>query len=141
VGFRPDADLGGRRVGLAWQASPTGFNAANKGLTADEAQRLIGLGAVSLDPADTGVADFADTAAIIETLDLVISIDSAVAHLAGAMGKPCWTLLPYIRCDWRWLQGRRDSPWYPSMRLYRQTRPRDWRETLDQVIADLASPG
>ncbi|MBS0331525.1 MAG: tetratricopeptide repeat protein [Proteobacteria bacterium] len=139
AGFRAEARWGGRRVGLAWQASPTGFNAAHKGLSRAEAGRLVGLGAISLDPADTGAADFADTAAIIETLDLVISIDSAVAHLAGAMGKPCWTLLPYIKCDWRWLRERTDSPWYPSMRLYRQTRPFDWTPTLDQVIADLAA--
>ncbi|MBS0362633.1 MAG: hypothetical protein JSR98_14750 [Proteobacteria bacterium] len=140
AGFRPDADLGGRRVGLVWQASPTGFNAANKGLAPVDAQRLLDLGAVSLHPEDTGAADFADTAAILETLDLVISIDTSVAHLAGAMGKPCWTLLPALKCDWRWLRGRSDSPWYPSLRLYRQSRPRDWASVIDWVIADLASP-
>lgn len=139
AGFRPHASLAGRRVGLVWQASATGLNAANKGLTPQDAQRLLDLGAVSLHPEDTGAADFADTAAIIETLDLVVSIDTAVAHLAGAMGKPCWTLLPFLKCDWRWLRDRADSPWYPSMRLYRQSRPGDWRETIDQVIADLAS--
>ena len=137
--FRPDANLGGRRVGLAWRASSTGFNALNKNLTPAAAQRLLDLGAISLDPQDTGAADFADTAAILETLDLVISIDTSVAHLAGAMGKPCWTLLPALKCDWRWLRDRSDSPWYPTMRLYRQVRPRDWVSVVDRVIADLTS--
>ena len=124
-------------VGLAWQASPTGFNAAGKGLSREAAQRLLDRGAISLHPEDTGASDFADTAAIIERLDLVISIDTSVAHLAGAMGKPCWTLLPYIHCDWRWLRERTDSPWYPSMKLYRKSRPQDWTETIDQVLRDL----
>jgi tetratricopeptide (TPR) repeat protein len=132
---------GGAQVGLAWQASPTGFNGANKGLPDAQARRLLDLGAISLHPEDTGAEDFADTAAIIEGLDLVISIDTSVAHLAGAMGKPCWTLLPALNCDWRWLRDRADSPWYPTMRLYRQTRPKDWTETLGQVIADLGAQG
>ncbi len=71
----------------------------------------------------------------------MISIDTAAAHLAGAMGKPCWTLLPYIHCDWRWLRDRRDSPWYPTMRLYRQTKPRDWSATVEEVLEDLAKSG
>ncbi|MDB5436486.1 MAG: tetratricopeptide 2 [Phenylobacterium sp.] len=124
-------------IGLVWQASPTGFNAANKGLPAKLAQRLLDRRAISLHPEDTGARDFADTAAIIARLDLVISIDTSVAHLAGAMGKPCWTLLPFIHADWRWLRGRTDSPWYPSLKLYRQTRPLDWSETVDQVLRDL----
>ena len=130
---------GGARAGLAWRASPTGFNARNKALPEPLARRLLDLGVISLDPADTGVADFADTAAIIEQLDLVISVDTSVAHLAGAMGKPCWTLLPRIHCDWRWLRDRDDSPWYPSMRLYRQAAPGDWTPVIDQVVADLAA--
>jgi len=123
--------------GLVWKASPTGFNALNKGLPDDLAQQFLARGAISLHPEDSGAADFADTAAIIERLDLVISIDTSVAHLAGAMGKPCWTLTPYTHCDWRWLRGRTDSPWYPSMRLYRQTKARDWTETVAQVLRDL----
>ncbi len=125
-------------IGLAWKASPTGFNGRNKTLPPEQAQRLFDLGVTSLDPDDTGVTDFADTAAIIEQLDLVISIDSAVAHLAGAMGKPVWTLLPYVNTDWRWLRDRSDSPWYPSMRLYRLAAPDDWARLTDQVVADLA---
>jgi hypothetical protein len=65
------------------------------------------------------ITDFADTAALIEQLDLVISVDTAVAHLAGALAKPVWLLLPYAP-DWRWLLDRDDSPWYPTMRLFRQ---------------------
>jgi len=125
------------RLGLAWRASSIGFNAGNKDLPDELAQRLFTAGAISLHPEDTGARDFADTAAIIESLDLVISVDTAVAHLAGAMGKPCWTLLPYIHCDWRWLRGRTDSPWYPTMRLYRQTRPGDWSEIIDEVLRGL----
>jgi hypothetical protein len=131
----------GARVGLIWQVSPTGFNAPHKRLPRDLAQRLLDAGAISLEPEDTGAQDFADTAAIIEGLDLVISADTATAHLAGAMGKPCWTLLPYIRCDWRWLRDRADSPWYPTMKLYRQTAPSDWSGTVNQVLADLAASG
>jgi hypothetical protein len=131
----------GARTGLAWQASPTGFNAANKGVPPALAKRILDAGAISLEPQDTGAADFADTASIVDTLDLVIAIDTATAHLAGAMGKPCWVLLPYIHCDWRWLRDRTDSPWYPTARLYRQTKARDWTETVDQVLADLTARG
>lgn len=85
------------------------------------------------------IQDFADTAAIISHLDLVISIDSAVAHLAGALGKPCWLLLPAWNTDWRWLQDRNDSPWYPGvMRLFRQTKPDDWSEIVAQLARELA---
>jgi ADP-heptose:LPS heptosyltransferase len=80
--------------------------------------------------------DFADTAALIANLDLVISVDTAVAHLAAALGKPVWLLDRFDAC-WRWLDGRRDSPWYPSLRLYRQRRPGDWDSVLAEVIHDL----
>jgi hypothetical protein len=79
---------------------------------------------------------FADTAGAIECLDLVISVDTAVAHLAGAMGKPVWVLLPYA-ADWKWLMERRDSPWYPTMRLFRQPRPGDWAAVVGMVAAEL----
>jgi hypothetical protein len=79
------------------------------------------------------LTDFADTAALIDNLDLVITVDTAVAHLAGALGKPVWILLPRV-ADWRWLQDRKDSPWYPSAILFRQTAWGDW----DGVVRDVA---
>ena len=78
------------------------------------------------------IIDFADTAAIIENLDLVVSVDTSVVHLAGALGKEVWTLLPYSP-DWRWMLNRNDSPWYPSMRLFRQPSPCDWKSVLQAV--------
>ncbi len=82
------------------------------------------------------VVDFDDTAAIIANLDLVISVDSAVAHLAGALGKPVWVLSRFDTC-WRWLAHRTDSPWYPLLRLYRQATPGDWDGVLTRVVAYL----
>ena len=79
---------------------------------------------------------FPDTAAIITNLDLVISVDTAVAHLAGALGKPVWTLLPFAP-DWRWMLERSDTPWYPTMRLFRQTRLNDWPSVLQSVGSEL----
>jgi tetratricopeptide (TPR) repeat protein len=80
--------------------------------------------------------DFADTAEIIETLDLVISVDTSIAHLAGALGKPVWILLPRLS-DWRWFKDREDSPWYDSARLFRQTREGDWDGVVAMVDAEL----
>lgn len=80
--------------------------------------------------------DFADTAALVECLDLVISVDTAVAHLAGALGKPVWMLNRFDTC-WRWLLGREDSPWYPTMRLFRQPRFMDWEPVLANVREQL----
>lgn len=80
--------------------------------------------------------DFADTAALIVNLDLVISVDTAVAHLTAALGKPVWLLDRFDPC-WRWLFGRRDSPWYPTLRLYRQPRPGDWDSVLAEIAGDL----
>lgn len=126
-------------IGLAWQASAAGFNGAEKSLPRNLADEFLDLGCISLRPEDTSAQDLADTAAVIDQLDLVISVDTAVAHLAGAMGKPCWTLLPALRTDWRWMRDRSDSPWYPSMRLFRQRTPGDWRTVVDEVKAALAA--
>lgn len=82
-------------------------------------------------------SDFADTAAALRCLDLVISPDTAVAHLAGALGRPVWVLLPHV-AEWRWLRNRDDSPWYPSARLFRQGRPGDWSGVITRVSHALA---
>ena len=80
--------------------------------------------------------DFTDTAALCELMDLVISVDTSVVHLAGTLGKPTWVLLPYSP-DWRWLLDRDDNPWYPSTILYRQEKIGDWGSVLEKVKVDL----
>jgi hypothetical protein len=130
----------GGRIGVAWNGNPQHHNDHNRSLPSQLGAELLALpGVISLKPEDTGAADFADTAAIVAGLDLVITVDTSVAHLAGAMGKPVWILLPEHGCDWRWMRGRTDSPWYPSATLYRQLAPGDWRSVLDRVKADLAA--
>ena len=88
----------------------------------------------------TEMQDFADTAALIANLDLIVSVDTAVVHLAGAMGKPVWLLDRFDPC-WRWFTGRRDSPWYPTLRIYRQPRHGDWDSVLAELAADLRASG
>jgi hypothetical protein len=83
------------------------------------------------------IRDYSDTAALVGQLDLVISVDTSVAHLAGALGCRVWLLLPYAP-DWRWLLGRADSPWYPTMRLFRQPQPGDWAAVVREVEGGLA---
>jgi len=99
----------------------------------EQAHDLAGVSAgariVDLSP---HLGDFADTAAVIGRLDLVITTDTAVAHLAGALARPVWVLLSYA-ADWRWLRDRDDSPWYPTMRLFRQPRPGDWEPVIAKV--------
>ena len=82
--------------------------------------------------------DFADTAALLDLIDLVVSVDTGVAHLAGAMGKPVWILLPFIPIDWRWMLDREDSLWYPTARLFRQSASRDWGSVISRVRRELA---
>ncbi|ANN71323.1 tetratricopeptide repeat-containing glycosyltransferase family protein [Bordetella bronchialis] len=150
---------GHRRVGLVWAGRPTHANDANRSLRlaqlAPVAQvpgvALVSLqtgaaiheidaypGAAPLVNAGAAVADFADTMAIIANLECVVTVDTAVAHLAGAMGCPVALLLPYAP-DWRWLLGRRDTPWYPGVALYRQPAPRQWDAPVVAVARDLAA--
>jgi ADP-heptose:LPS heptosyltransferase len=89
---------------------------------------------------DQEIADFADTAAIIDQMDLVISVDSAVAHLAGALGKPVWVLLS-PRHDFRWLLEREDSPWYASARLFRRARDGGWSDCIERLGRELRRLG
>jgi ADP-heptose:LPS heptosyltransferase len=81
--------------------------------------------------------DLAETAALVATLDLVITTDTCIAHLAGAMGKPVWILLPRL-ADWRWMQDRKTTPWYPTACLYRQTSAGDWAGVLSRVVNKLS---
>ena len=147
--------LGGLRVGLVWagRAKPDPTRTANlqdlaplfevngvswvllqTGAAKDQAKRLPP-GLTILDVADQ-LGDFADTAAVIANLDLVISIDTAAAHLAGAMAKPVFVMLPFAP-SWRWLLDRDDSPWYPAMRLFRQVSPGDWLGVAQKVGREL----
>ena len=152
----------GPRVGLVWAGDP-GIHLPSKAavnrrrsIAPDRLAPLFalpGLHFVSLQkggPAAPGhfpltdlmdeMTDFADTAALLATLDLVISVDTAVAHLAAALGKPVWLLDRFDPC-WRWLTGRTDSPWYPSLRIYRQRDPGDWDAVITEVARDLHSLG
>jgi hypothetical protein len=127
----------GGRIGLAWRgnAQPD----PSRSLSPEAAARLQALpGAVSLHPEESGAVDFQDTADLVAGLDLVISVDTSVAHLAGAMGKPVWLLLPALREDFRWMTGGTRSPWYPSMRLFRQPQAGDWDSVVNEVLGALA---
>jgi tetratricopeptide (TPR) repeat protein len=140
------------RVGLVWHANPHAQLARSwRSLPLDALQLLTDLDAtfVSLqtEPVPDGspvldvssrLTDFGATAALVQELDLVISVDTAVAHLAGALGRPVWTLLPYA-ADWRWLRDRSDSPWYPTMRLFRQPAWGDWSSLIKEVAGELAT--
>ena len=119
-----------------WSVPGVRFISLQKGAAEDEAAHAPAH--LPLMPVGPDLTDFADTAAVIAQLDLVITVDTAVAHLAGALGKPCWVLLSKYWTDWRWMQPRSDSPWYPhALRLFRQGRPGDWDEVVQQVVAAL----
>ncbi|WP_199102973.1 tetratricopeptide repeat protein [Aquitalea sp. ASV11] len=143
------------RVGLAWSGSAKHLNDRKRSLTLAALSGLLQPDLLQLavewhslqreyredagERAASGIIDHAaqlhtmqDTAGLISQLDLVISVDTSVAHLAGALGKPCWLLLPF-NPDFRWGLGRSDSPWYASMRLFRQPQPGDWASVLDEV--------
>ena len=147
----------GLKVGLVWAGDPRPHDAA---ANAADRRRSIPLSAFSpllnlpnvtvfslqkgeaasqiqgtpIKDVMTDVADFVDTAALVAGLDLIISVDTSVAHLAGAMGKPVWVLSRYDSC-WRWMAERDDSPWYPTLKLFRQTSPGDWESVIANVVA------
>jgi len=145
------------KVGIVWAGSARHTNDRNRScnlsrfapLSKIEGVRLYGLqkGAAAaqieqvagmMEVANLGgqFEDFADTAAVIESLDIVVSVDTAVLHLAGAMGKKVWALLPF-EADWRWMLDRQDSPWYPTMSLFRQTQAGDWEGLFKRVADEL----
>jgi tetratricopeptide (TPR) repeat protein len=127
------------RIGVAWKGAAYNANDPFRSMPRHQAAALLALpGAISLEPEATGAADFQDTADTIAGLDLVISVDTAVAHLAGAMGKPVWVLLGAHGLDWQWLTERADSPWYPSARLFRQPTAGDWASVVAAVGAELS---
>jgi hypothetical protein len=133
------------RIGLAWAGNPRNPDDSNRSIPPSELEpltRLPGVSWINLQkdagPADLpihflgGCDDVTDTAALIANLDLVVSADTMVAHLAGALARPVWTLLPFA-ADWRWLLDREDSPWYPTMRLFRQPGPGRWKAVIEAV--------
>ncbi len=147
------------RIGLVWAGNPNHPNDRNRSLPFAALTPLFDLenvewislqvGSRAGEATATGrplldlapqLASFAETAAAIAALDLVLSVDTAVAHLAGAMARPVWLMLPYAP-DWRWLVGRDDSPWYPTMRLFRQDVPGDWSRVVGAVRTALLAEG
>lgn len=151
------------RVGLVWKGNPRFENDACRSLRsladlaplgdvagiryfslqkgAGEEEAASTVASFAITPLGADIADFSDTAAIMMNLDLVISVDTAAAHLAGALGRRCWVLLPDYKTDWRWLTGRSDSPWYPGvMRLFRQDASGTWAPVIAELkyaLADL----
>ena len=146
------------RVGIVWAGRPTHSNDRNRSLALPVVQALGRVPGVALVGLQKGPAaaeagqwfvrapfaalgpeldSFGDTMAVLEGLDLLVAVDTSVAHLAGALGRPVWLLLPYAP-DWRWLLGRADTPWYPGHRLLRQGRDRSWAPVADRVAQDLA---
>ncbi|MGH2843658.1 MAG: glycosyltransferase family 9 protein, partial [Solirubrobacteraceae bacterium] len=108
------------------------FHGCQKSLRDADAEAARGFPGLALHAA--ALTDWGETASLLSLMDLVIAVDSSIAHLAGALGRPTWVMLPF-RADWRWLLDRSDSPWYPGMRLFRQKAPGDWAG----VLADLGS--
>lgn len=119
-------------------ALPFEFHSLQKEIPANDMAALLSLGQVVTHDAD--LQDFADTAALIRQMDLVISIDTSVAHLAGALATPLWVLLPYA-CDYRWTSKGESTPWYPAARLFRQSSPGDWAGVVQRVADELVAFG
>lgn len=156
--WRQRVEAGALNVGICWSGNPRHFNDRQRSMPLATLRTLAAPGCrfFTLQPqkragdeqalaawreaVDTGpeLRNFGDTAGLIETLDLVVTVDTSVAHLAGALGKPVWILVPH-NPDWRWLLERTDSPWYPTAKLYRQTQRGDWASVLKRVQADLAA--
>jgi hypothetical protein len=147
---------GHRRVGITWAGRPTHGNDRNRSIALADLAPLAAVPGLSLLSLQKGPAqeqigsywgrapllnlgpelrDYGDTMALIDTLDLVVTVDTSVAHLAGAMGKPVWVALPSAP-DWRWLLEREDSPWYPSARLFRQSAARDWHPVMTSIALE-----
>lgn len=150
------------RVGLVWRGNPRYENDGRRSLPSlaalaplagaarfvslqvGEGEEEVGRPPVGMDLLDARrwIGDLADTAALVACLDLVIAVDTAVAHLAGALGVPCWVLLPRFRTDWRWMEDREDTPWYPrTHRLFRQGPGEGWGPVVDRVAAELEAWG
>ncbi len=139
----------GQKIGVVFAGNPRHANDRRRSIPAVPLPAIPGTTFINLQhgpaaslldlPDWTGkLTDFGQTAALIECLDLVITVDTAIAHLAGALGKPTWVLLPAAP-DWRWMLGRSDSPWYGSVRLFRQDAPGDWASVLSSVLRSLHS--
>lgn len=156
IQFNPDPSR--LNIGLVWAGSPTHQNDTQRSLSVDTLAPLLAIPDTKFYSLQKGqpaqqlqhtalagqiidlspqLCDFANTASIVARLDLVISVDTSVAHLAGAMAVPVWTLLPRI-ADWRWLVDRSDSPWYPTMRLFRQSKNGEWDDVMEQLVAALS---
>jgi Flp pilus assembly protein TadD len=153
------AGYSGLKVGVAWAGNPGHLYDRKRSLAADAVfphllvpgvqlfslqKERSAIDSAVLEQLTDEVVDlsplltnFAETAAAASAMDLVISVDTSVAHLAGALGRPTWILLPHI-LDWRWLYEREDTPWYPTVRLFRQPRPNDWPSVLDRLPGELA---
>lgn len=147
---------GGFKVGIVWAGNPEHKNDHNRSCALDHFLPLADIPSVRLyglqkeitaggkassrgmlpDNLGEHLDDFANTAGVLENLDLLISVDTSVAHLAGAMGRPVWLLLPFAP-DWRWLLNREDSPWYPTMRLFRQMKPGDWNAVFQLIACEV----
>lgn len=142
-----------RRIGIVWAGNPEHSNDRRRSLPPDAlsrlaeaaGDRLISLqvgpraaeaGRYGIPEISAGLTEYSATAAAIAELDLLVCVDTSVAHLAGALGRPAWVMLPYAP-DWRWMLGRDDTPWYRSLRLFRQPRPGDWASVIDRVADEL----